>query len=146
MSELTNVLPKVLIKQIEDRLKVLSPRELEEKDEIQLAMEERCGNAHKRLTKSINELKTCIIKSVNSVYRYCLRWPTAIRNYKAKIDAIELELDYIGKTYNILNERDGAQKKRINSLQYELAKILVQRDSIMKAFWKVKGIIELRLE
>lgn len=54
LRELTCTLLEVLIEEIEDRLRELSPTEIAEKDEIQLALEERCRNEQNRLNQTIN--------------------------------------------------------------------------------------------
>lgn len=48
------------------------------------------------------------VEDVARVYKYYLWWPTAIENFRAKIDSMEFELNSLGKKFDIFSDNDGA--------------------------------------
>lgn len=66
--------------------------------------------------------------------------------HKAKIDAIEEELCSLSKSFEFLSDKDGEQRKKVNSLQAELSMLQRQREDYVSIFWKVKEIVEAKLE
>lgn len=79
----------------------------------------KCVDAQKSLLVCIEELGDCI-RSAIRVYKYYISWLVVVVKNKAKIGAIEDELSALGKSFDFLEDEDGEQRKRINSLQGEL--------------------------
>lgn len=90
-------------------------------------------------------MKDCI-HSASTIYRYCISWPVANMKHKDKIDAIEAKLKNLGKYFNFLNDKDGDQRKRVNSLQDKLLLLQRQKEGFVSLFWKVNEIVEAKLE
>lgn len=97
------------------------------------------------MKKKMNELRQCI-NLANSIYNYCLQWPHVVGRYKEKLEQIEGEFIKIGQDYSMFQDQDGAVKKMIRELQSEHAKFHFARNNLVDAFWKVKDLIECRLE
>lgn len=86
------------------------------------------------------------VAEAGKVYKYYLQWLTTIEHFKAKIDSIEFELNSKGKSFDIFNDADGKQIKKINYLQSELIFYQRQKEDVLIFFLKVKEIVEARIE
>lgn len=69
-----------------------------------------------------------------------------MENFKVKIESIESKLNSIGKTFDFLSDRDGSQRRKVDSLQAELLSLQRQKADIVNIFWKVKEIVEAKLK
>lgn len=140
--DISNLLPESLTEILKERM---SEQYVEEKGLDMQSLLNECTKAKNYLSIYIEELRDCI-RSASRIYRYCISWPTTAVKYKGKIDAIEKEMTSLGKSFDFLNDKDGEQRKRVNSIQTELRMLQRQKEDFVSMFWRVKEIVEAKLE
>lgn len=112
------MLPGSLSELIKEKLieKLVNVEDSKEDDDMQ-SMLEKCSVAQRYLSICMNEMRDCI-NSANKIYVYCLSWLAAIAaKHKTKIEFVEEELCSLGKSFDLLNDKDGEKRRKVNSLQ-----------------------------
>lgn len=120
VSFVSDFLLENLIKIIEKRMFLKSS----EGCKMGILVERRCEKAKQRFFGLIVETKK-FIKEISNVYKYYLQWPTTIDNFRSRIEVIEVEVNNIGKNFDIFEDKEGKQRIRVGEVHVEL--IITQR-------------------
>lgn len=51
-----------------------------------------------------------------------------MENLKAKVEFVEEELSFIGKTFDFLSDKEGDQRKKVNTMHFELLSLQRQKE------------------